>query len=164
MKKILFAVVTLSMMLSCAAYAGTPDADHDARDKEAKLFLKASPPQALVDQMLDGLSKNPQAQFTAADIASIKSSVDYGALGKAMEDSLVKNFTVDELKTMTKFFGSPEGQSITKKMPAYMADVAPVLQQQLKEHVIALMKSKQQGGYTPAPAAAPAAPAAPAQH
>jgi len=148
MKKVLFATVAISLVLSCTAYAAD---DTEARTKAAELCLKASPPEDLVNQMLDGIAKNPRAQMTPADEASIKASIDFKVLHKAMLDAMVKDFTADELKMMATFYGSPEGQSIMKKMPGYMNDIKPVMMQQVQGQIVDFMKKKQ--GMSPAGAA-----------
>ena len=48
-------------------------------------------------------------------------------------EGLVKNFTVGELNAMTAFYGSPEGQSASKKFGPYMAGIMPQIQQEVKK-------------------------------
>jgi len=166
MKKLLLttSIVAISLALSHFAIAQDKDqdADHKARVEQAKLLMTVSPPQDLVDQMLASIAKNPRAQFSDADIKSIEASMDYSLLDKTMEDALVKNFTVDELKTMTQLYGSPTGKSIIHKMPNYMGDIQPVLQQQMREHVMEFMNKKQAQQSTSAPATSVPTPASPA--
>lgn len=135
------------------------DDDNAARVKQAELFLKVSPPQDLVAQMMSSLATSPRVKLSEADIKSIESTFDYSTLRKAMLDALVKNFNVDELKTMTQLYGSPSGQAVIHKMPGYLADLGPVLQQQLREHVGDFLKKRQeQGASVPAPASETPAP------
>jgi len=57
--------------------------------------------------------------------------VDISELSKAMIDSMVKNFTTEELKALADFFASPVGKSAMKKFGAYMADITPVVQTEI---------------------------------
>jgi hypothetical protein len=56
--------------------------------------------------------------------------VDIAALSKAMTDSMVKNFTIEE-KALADFYGSPVGKSAMQKFGAYMADIMPVVQAEI---------------------------------
>jgi len=50
-----------------------------------------------------------------------------------MKESMVKNFTADELKALADFYGSPVGKSAMKKFGAYMADVMPSIQAEVEK-------------------------------
>lgn len=45
--------------------------------------------------------------------------------------SMAQHFTVKELNALADFYGSAEGRSAMKKFGAYMADVMPVIQQEM---------------------------------
>jgi len=140
------AAATAAPASTPAAASTAADPDYNARVDAAKVALKEASADKIIGQMLDGLAKNPQAHFSAADIASIKASIDTAPLNKEMLDSMVKTFTLPELKMLGDFYGSPTGQSITKKMPTYMADVMPAIQDQLKQAISAHMQKMQQQG------------------
>ena len=55
------------------------------------------------------------------------------AASRITMEGLVKNFTVGELNAMTAFYGSPDGQSASKKFGAYMAGIMPQIQQEVKK-------------------------------
>jgi hypothetical protein len=48
-------------------------------------------------------------------------------------DGLVKHFTVGELNAMLAFYGSPDGQSAAKKYGAYLGDIMPQIQGEVKK-------------------------------
>ena len=52
-------------------------------------------------------------------------------LERAALASMAKHFTVDELNALADFYGSREGRSAMKKIGAYIADVMPVIQQNM---------------------------------
>lgn len=56
--------------------------------------------------------------------------------------SMVKTFTVREINAMAAFYGTPEGQSIQKKMGTYMAEVMPELQQEIGRALQELVNEK----------------------
>ena len=43
---------------------------------------------------------------------------------------MAQRFSTRELNALTHFYGSPEGKSIVKKMPEFMADLMPILQRE----------------------------------
>ena len=55
-----------------------------------------------------------------------------GVLERAVVSSMVRHFTVRELNALADFYGSPEGRSAMNKFGAYMADVMPVIQQEME--------------------------------
>ena len=52
-------------------------------------------------------------------------------LEQAAMESMVKVFTAEELNALADFFGSPIGQSAMSKFGLYMANVMPVIQQEM---------------------------------
>jgi hypothetical protein len=52
-------------------------------------------------------------------------------LERAVISNLVSHFTVREMDALTDFYESPEGRSAMKKFGAYMADVMPVIEQEI---------------------------------
>ena len=67
-----------------------------------------------------------QAQVRAA-LANVRTD----SLEAAMRSAMVKNFSASELRALAAFYGSPEGRRVMDKMPAYMADVMPAVQQEM---------------------------------
>lgn len=85
----------------------------------------------LINDMSDKMSTQmPAAQ---ADIfrKMMRETIDTAVLEKAMVDSMTKHFSLREIQALTTFYGAPEGKSVMKKMGDYMADVMPVIQQEI---------------------------------
>ena len=101
----------------------------------AKRYLKAVPPSEMVadtlDRVADQVPAERREEFKKA-LAKVVSSERIEALTL---QAVTKHFTVKEINALTAFYGSPEGRSITKKFSAYMADVMPVIQQELSKVV-----------------------------
>jgi len=68
---------------------------------------------------------------------------DLDVLLAAQKQSLAKIFTVGELKAMIAYQSTPEGKSSLKKMGAYMADLMPVVQAELKKAMLATAQETQ---------------------
>jgi hypothetical protein len=47
---------------------------------------------------------------------------------RVMEAQLVERFTVAELAALARFYGTPEGQSVARKLVAVTAAVTPILE------------------------------------
>ncbi len=126
MKKIIF-VVLLMLCNSAWALDDTPE----TRLREANRYLSATPPKALMADMLEQMSKNVPPEKADIFKASFMKYLDMDALTQAMKDALVKNFSTEELSALADFYGSPVGKSAMKKMGHYMADLMPVIQEQI---------------------------------
>ena len=107
--------------------ADTPE----TRRKEAERYLQVSPPKALFEDMADKMAANIPADQRDQFKKLMTTEVDISALSKAMIDSMVKNFTTEELKALADFYGSPVGKSAMQKFGAYMADIMPVMQAEI---------------------------------
>jgi len=58
-------------------------------------------------------------------------------------DSMVKHFTVRELDALTTFYSSPEGQSVKKKFGEYMADIMPLIEQEMLKALKHMQEEKE---------------------
>ncbi|MBI1215536.1 MAG: DUF2059 domain-containing protein [Alphaproteobacteria bacterium] len=133
------------------------DADYDARIEAAKSYLRVNSVRNMLDLMLENIRKNPQMNLSPAFWDGVKDSIDYDALDDIAAKALAKTFTLDEINAMVVFYGSPAGQSIMKKMPAYMAEVTPAVQEQMMKSVAKqIQKMQAKAGKESAPARQPA--------
>ena len=101
------------------------------REQEAARYLKATPPKEMFEDMAEQVAKNMPPDERADFKAILVKHLDIEALTQVMKDSMVKNFTADELKALADFYGSPVGKSAMKKFGTYMADVMPSIQAEL---------------------------------
>src|SRR6266567_1404667 len=127
-KQIILVVVTL--FTSSVFVLGATDTP-ETRRKEAERYLQVSPPKALFEDMADKMAANLPADQREQFKKVMTTDVDIAALSKAMIDSMVKNFTTEELKALADFYGSPVGKSAMQKFGAYMADIMPVMQAEI---------------------------------
>ena len=101
------------------------------REQEAARYLKATPPKEMFEDMAEQMAKNMPPNERAEFKAILMKHLNIEAVTQAMKDSLVKNFTADELKALADFYGSPVGKSAMKKFGTYMADVMPTVQAEI---------------------------------
>ncbi len=144
MKKLLLPLLLASVITVGAGRNVRADSLPDTpenRREQATRYLAATPPKELMGEM----AKNVTASMPAAQREQISrmltTGLDMDALTKAMNDSLVKNFTAEELKALADFYSSPVGKSAMSKMGAYMADMMPVVQAQMMKAITGSAKT-----------------------
>ena len=121
-----------AVCLAAGIFAGAALTDSpDGRAKEADRYLAVTPPKDVLADMVENIAKTmPEDQRGPYKELMFK-HFNIGAMEKAMRAALVKNFTADELKALTDFYGSDVGKSAMKKMGVYMADVMPTIEAEI---------------------------------
>ncbi len=123
---------------SAAIDPGAPDTE-ETRRAAVQVYLKIVP----VSDLLDDISTKMAAQMqpTQAQMFKtlMKESFDVKALEEAMQNSMVKRFTLAEIQALSNFYSTAAGKSVMRKMGDYMSDVMPTIQQQIG---IASMKAQ----------------------
>ncbi len=129
----------LTLLLACASLCPAPAqtvADTPAnRLAAARRYLKAVPPMEMVTETMNQLSAQLPEESREEFKQALTKVLASERIEKITLDAIVKHFTVKEIDALTAFYGSPEGRSITKKFSAYMADVMPVIQQELSKAI-----------------------------
>jgi len=129
MKQKVLALLALTVCAWSPVFSA-PDTP-ETRRKEAERYLQVSPPKALFEDMADKMAATLPADQREQFKKVMTTQVDIAALSKAMIDAIVKNFTTEELKALSDFYGSPVGKSAMQKFGAYMADIMPVVQAEI---------------------------------
>ncbi|MFA6033700.1 MAG: DUF2059 domain-containing protein, partial [Myxococcota bacterium] len=132
MKRSLVAIV-VALAVSSALFACTGGTISDStanRAKEADRYLVAVPPQEMVEDMASSLSQNLPEEQRETFKTTMIANFDTKAVGKAMREALLKNFTAAELKSLSDFYSSPTSRSAMKKYSGYMKDIMPAFQQE----------------------------------
>ena len=141
MKKLRPLLLVVVLLTSAAHYAraeAIADTPENRREQAAR-YLAAAPPKELMGEMLKNITASMPAAQRDQFSQMFTKSLDIDALTKAMNDSMVKTFTAEELKALADFYSSPVGKSAMGKMGTYMADVMPTIQAQMMK---ALSNSK----------------------
>ncbi|TXH78063.1 MAG: DUF2059 domain-containing protein [Thiothrix sp.] len=118
----IFAITTLAFAL---------EDNVDNRQSQAQRYLEANPPkamaQALADQTVSMLPEDKQKPY----LEMLTKHLDLEVINQSMQASLVKHFTANELEVLANFYSTPEAQTALAKMDKYMAEVLPVLQNEM---------------------------------
>ncbi len=130
------ALALLLAMCSAAAAADRPDAPED-RIAAAETYLRLVP----VERMTDNVVRNLLLRIPEEKRGLFRQGIAEGLVRANFEDIMVKivakHFNAAEIDAMTAFYGSPEGRSIEKKLPGYMADISlhviPIIQKSVSE-------------------------------
>src|SRR5262249_46496403 len=91
------------------------------------------PPQELLQDATDHVALTLPPEKREAFRQLMMKHLDVGAFTKVLRDALVKHFTADELSALADFYGSPVGKSVNKKFGAYMAELMPEIQAEVKQ-------------------------------
>lgn len=132
--------VSLAALSACSQETGTasvqPAAAVDTTDVEAaaQAYLDAYPVSELMGEMTNSMSAQMPAE-QQAQIRAAMENVRTDTLEAAMRRSMVTHFSASELRALAAFYGSPEGRRVMDKMPAYMGDVMPSIQQEMARAV-----------------------------
>lgn len=81
----------------------------------------------MVEQMSSSIPPEHQAQF----LDTMSNKVRWDSIETAAKESLARHMTVSELAAFLAFVEKPEGKSALSKMRFYMADMNPVVQQEV---------------------------------
>ncbi len=128
MKRTLMA--TLAVLLAATMLWALDDTPEN-RDQQADRYMQASPVKEMLDEMAVQMAKNLPADQRQLFKDLMTKHIDVPALEAAIKKAMVKHFSADELKALADFYGSPVGRSAMKKFGAYMADVMPVIQNEV---------------------------------
>jgi hypothetical protein len=123
-------VLLVSLFAGAAFAADVPDT-HGNRLAAARSYMDAVPLKDLIRDVVDETAKNLPEDARPSYVRFMTQSIRVDVLEGATLASMARHFTVRELKALAAFYGSPEGRSAMKKFGGYMADVMPVLQQEM---------------------------------
>jgi hypothetical protein len=130
MKKLVLLLTIAAVVWGCGSSDSIPDTEENRRD-QAQRYLKVTPPQDMMNDMVQNMGQNMSEAEREQFSAMMTEYVDMDSWGTIMTDAMVKHFTAQELKALADFYGSPVGKSAMSKFGAYMADVMPVIQQEM---------------------------------
>ncbi|MEM6811358.1 MAG: DUF2059 domain-containing protein [Pseudomonadota bacterium] len=138
MMKYIFILVA-ALLISPNAFAQDSKEDRMAA---AVAYEKIMPVEGLMGEMLAEFKKSPQLKLSHEDIQAIAKTYDIDELRQKMLESMVNNFTTNEINALTVFYSSPEGKAIMKKMPKYMSELMPYIQQRMVAGLTEYMQTK----------------------
>jgi hypothetical protein len=145
MKSIAKLLIVAQIVFLTVAPALALDDTPASRGEQADKYLRTVPPQSLMKEMTTKIAATIPESQRGTFITLMTKNLDINALADLMRDSMIKNFTADELKALADFYGSPVGKSAMAKMGNYMADAMPRLLAELqKAQALTLQQMKAQ--------------------
>lgn len=127
--KLLRALVLLSLLIP-AVHASASDSAEE-RVAAARRYLGVAQMSKITDDTINELAKTFPAEQRDKFLEFMHDAVRPEVLEQAAMASMVKVFTAEELNALADFFASPVGRSAMGKFGVYMADVMPVIQQEM---------------------------------
>ena len=129
MKRSFPIIALLAFAGSCLAFEDTPA----NRSSEAERYLDAFPAREMLTDIAGNMAKAMPAEKRRAFIDAMAGNLDTDALSDAMKETLVKSLTSEELRVLADLYSSPTGKSAMRKMNTCMADLAPVIQTEIRK-------------------------------
>jgi hypothetical protein len=129
--KFFFTWLALGCLLSSPGFAAT---EQDASEAKARLideYFSYIPMKRIVDETTLEIAKQVPAEKRQLFIDAMTQRVRVEVLEQAARQSLAKHLSVSELRMFVEFIKRPEARSAMEKMKYYMADLMPVVQQEM---------------------------------
>ena len=122
MKKIfLFLVFSLCLTNASADVKPIKDTTQN-RIAEANRYLSVMPPKDMLIDVVQKISVQIPVHNRQLVIDMMIKHLDLDKFTSILRDSMVRNFTAEELQALANFYGSPIGRSAMKKYGQYTAD------------------------------------------
>jgi len=142
-------LICIMVVLACCFAATTAYSQESCSSEKSRAvenYWRTCPVDDLLDQMaLEILKQIPKEQ--QKDFAKVwLTVVDKAEIASVLSRLLCSHFTLEELKALAAFYGSPEGKSIMKKMPKYTADFMPYMMNmanRAKERTMELLRQEE---------------------
>lgn len=126
---LLTAVAWLSM-LPGGVYAADDDADKRAA---AERYLAVVPIQRMLDDMVVELSAQVAPEQRDAFAGDMRRWLKADRLEHIAREASIAIFTARELNALADFYQTDEGQGVLRKFGAYMGQIMPAIQQEIRE-------------------------------
>jgi len=114
------------------------------RAAQVERYLRAVPPVELMEDIAENMATTLPPEHREDFRQLMLVYVDNDRIIEAMKESMVRHFTTDELAAIADLYESPAGKSAMAKMGIYMADVMPVIMEEMTKAVQAMKHEKQQ--------------------
>ena len=115
-----------------------------ARMEAALRYIKVASMQDMTDSITKEMAKQVPEKHRGEFILLMKKSMKVDVLEKMVLKVMVRHFNTKELNALAEFYGSTEGKSILVKFGPYMAEIMPLVQQEVM-HAVEEMKKERQG-------------------
>ena len=124
--------LSLVLAVGCTGMAAAQTDDSpEARIQAVERYFKEVSIRELMSDMTREVSKQLPPESREAFENTLLRNLRMDVVETAAKQSLARHLTVAEMDTFTEFMQRPEGKSAMAKMKFYMADLMPVIQQEL---------------------------------
>lgn len=130
--KPLILVLSLLSFWPAHVFAGDIPDTPGNRQAAAERYLAVASLESMMRDVIEKTAENLPEDQRKGFVDLMGKHVRIGVLERSAVASMVRHFTVRELNALADFYGSPEGKSAMKKFGLYMADVMPVIDQEMK--------------------------------
>lgn len=121
-------LAALALALALAAMPAAAQDSQADRVAAARELLKVQRMDTMMNEMATAIAETLPPAERESFRQVLMEDLDIATLESAATNAMVKTFTTSEIRAMAQFYGSPEGQSIQRKMGPYMAEIMPILQ------------------------------------
>jgi hypothetical protein len=102
-----------------------------ARSELAERYFKLMPLSQMMKDMATEMANNMPPEQRQDFVQFMTQEIQIDVLEKAAKESMSKHMTAQELGAFVSFIEKPEGKSAMGKMKFYMADIMPIVQQEV---------------------------------
>lgn len=135
-------ISAISTVLSFASVSVLAQDTAENRATAADRYLSVMPMAKIIDDIFTEFAKQPPYDTQPQIIERIKKVYRADLIEKASLEAMIKIFTADELNTMADYYGSKNGSSAMLKMGAYIGQVMPMIQVEVRRAIEEQKKSQ----------------------
>ena len=125
------AAIFLVFLFVATGYAGDISDSAEARLRAAKRYLECVPMTEMIENSINEIAQRMPQEKKDEFSRFMKKSMRADVLATLALESMVKVFTTEELNALADFYGSKVGRAVTNKFGVYMAEIMPVVQQEI---------------------------------
>ena len=141
-KLALIAVFVLLLSVPVMAQEDAPLPVTPERLALAKQYVATVPLKAQITKAIEQMSQQVPVEQRVLFKELGAKSIDTDKLAASAAQAVAEVFTDEEIKAMTVFYSSPEGQSVRSKMPLYDQKMQPAMAQAMKDFMVKLQENK----------------------
>jgi hypothetical protein len=131
-----FLTIAAAVFFGASACALAQSTDSTAaREAATERYMRAVPMSKMMEDTYSEMSKGLPPAQRASFVADMRRIVKVENMERLAKASMVKHFTADELNALADFYSSKHGASAMSKFGIYMADVMPILMQEIQRAV-----------------------------
>ena len=124
-------VSAIALTFSSISFA----ADTTAKEKAIDEYFQIMSIKDVHQEMIQEITKNMPPEKKKFFTEALNSNFDFQRVESAAKQSLAKHLTLVEIQVFVEFMKRPAAQSAMKKMKYYMADLMPVMQDEIKKAI-----------------------------